>query len=160
MPCRMRKPLVVDGGEITADVDLGVIRILAQVLLHVLRGFVDTHVRAAGVAGGHHGAFQHLPGKVHQGMVENAVFKAGGVDQALFGVVDLEGAEFSVGKAGSADVIAEAVEIGVEMLQEGLHIAAVAFAFGGFVKGKDEVFVFGDGFKGDQGAFHWQDSAE
>lgn len=95
-------------------------------------------------------------------MVENAVFKAGGVDQALFGVVDLEGAEFAVGEPCSANVVAEAVEVGVEMLQEGLHIAAVAFAFGGFVEGGNEVFAVGDGFKGDQGAFHrrgyrWQE---
>ena len=127
---------------------------LASIMPFRLRGFVDAHVGAASVAGGHHGAFQHFPGKVHQGMVENAVFKAGGVDQALFGVVDLESAEFAVGQAGSADVVAEAVEVSVEVLQEGLYVAAVAFAFGGFVEGGNEVFAFGNGFKGDQGAFH------
>jgi hypothetical protein len=36
----------------------------------------------------------------------------------------------------------------------------VAFALGCFVESNDEVFAFGDGFNGDQGAFHGRGSAE
>lgn len=136
--------VVIDAGEVFANVALEDVAVGACPVGELMEGFVGTEADSIGVGVVDEGLLEEGSDDVAEGVVDDTVTIGGGGDQSVFGREDLEGAVGS-GLVGLAEeFLLELNEFGFEVVVEVEDVGAETFAPLSFFGGEEQGFKLGD----------------
>ena len=145
---------VIDAGEVTRHIHLHPPAIALQMALHLRHGGMYAKAGPAGEAGCHQRAFELRLGQVEDGVMQHAIGKAGGGDDAALGIADGELAHPALRRLPIPDGRRQAREARFQLRQPACHAGTALLAARGLGHCQQQVVARGDLLQGDCQPLH------
>lgn len=136
--------LVVDAGEVLAQVAFQNVLRLPHELLQTPNGGMSAFAHAIGVTVKNEATLKQWVDDVDQHVMNNTITKGRDADHAFLGLVDEEGFIITGFVGVRSKLVQELQSIALEIAKEGKYVRAKALASGGFPRGEQKIFKGAD----------------